>query len=342
MEKSSSKLHYFHLRSLTLAFLAILMITGLNTSCDLLFKLLPKYSVTYVGNGNTGGTVPTDFHQYSAGASVTVLGNTGSLVKTGYVFAGWNLKADGSGTNYVFESTFTMGTQNIVLFAKWLPGTTIRDGLVGEWLFNGNANDTSGNTNDGIVIGATLTTDRVNNESKAYEFDGETNYIRVPDSVTLNPSSSLSIAAWFKSDNFSAASYPPLVKKIGTGTGERNGYSLEGNANGYLDSVWVGPIVGFFVDIVATSEYCAVVTPISYGNWHFVVGTYDGSQMKLYYDGELKMSKAYTGSIAVSSNDMNIGRDPSNVGRFFKGKIDDVRIYSRELTEQEVLILFGI
>ncbi len=74
--------------------------------------------MTYNGNGSTGGSVPTDGNAYAAGATVTVLGNTGSLVQTGYAFAGWNTQADGNGTSYAGGATFTI-TGDITLYAKW-------------------------------------------------------------------------------------------------------------------------------------------------------------------------------------------------------------------------------
>lgn len=76
-------------------------------------------TVTYDGNGNTGGTAPTDSSSpYSSGDTVTVIGNTGSLEKTGKTFSGWNTKADGSGTTYTAAQTFTI-TASITLYAKW-------------------------------------------------------------------------------------------------------------------------------------------------------------------------------------------------------------------------------
>jgi uncharacterized protein (TIGR02145 family)/uncharacterized repeat protein (TIGR02543 family) len=79
----------------------------------------PTFTVTYDGNGNTSGAVPTDANAYEQGASVTVKANTGFLVKTNYTFAGWNTKADGSGTTYATAATLIMGTANDTLFAKW-------------------------------------------------------------------------------------------------------------------------------------------------------------------------------------------------------------------------------
>jgi uncharacterized repeat protein (TIGR02543 family) len=89
------------------------------------------YIVTYVGNGNTGGTSPTDGSSYTGGLPVTILGNSGTLVKLGTPpsiltnsqFAGWNTEPDGSGINYVGGDTFNI-TQNTTLYAQWLPPLT--------------------------------------------------------------------------------------------------------------------------------------------------------------------------------------------------------------------------
>lgn len=81
-----------------------------------------KVSVTYDGNGNTGGSIPTDSSSpYDVNTSVTVKANSGSLVKTGYTFTGWNTAANGSGTDRAStgSATFTIGSSSVVLYAKW-------------------------------------------------------------------------------------------------------------------------------------------------------------------------------------------------------------------------------
>ena len=83
------------------------------------WTLIPTYSVTYNSNSNTGGSVPTDGATYANGATVTVLGNTGTLVRTGYTFNGWNTAANGSGTARTAASTFTMGSAAVTLYAQW-------------------------------------------------------------------------------------------------------------------------------------------------------------------------------------------------------------------------------
>ena len=83
------------------------------------WTLIPgAYTVTYSGNGNTGGTAPVDSSGYTPGATVTVLGNTGSLARTGYTFSGWNTAAGGGGTNYAAGATFTISADT-TLYAQW-------------------------------------------------------------------------------------------------------------------------------------------------------------------------------------------------------------------------------
>jgi uncharacterized repeat protein (TIGR02543 family) len=92
------------------------------------------YTVTYVGNTNTGGSAPSDGSSpYISGSTVTILGNSGSLTKSGVaVFAGWNTAADGTGLPYVGGDTFTI-TQNTTLYAQWISaGSRLR--------YNGNGN----------------------------------------------------------------------------------------------------------------------------------------------------------------------------------------------------------
>lgn len=76
-----------------------------------------KVSLVYNGNGSTAGTVPATA-EYDKGATVTVAGNTGGLVNTGFDFAGWNTSANGSGTTYQGGNTFTINA-NTTLYALW-------------------------------------------------------------------------------------------------------------------------------------------------------------------------------------------------------------------------------
>ena len=85
----------------------------------------PTYIVNYNGNESTSGTVPSDSYHYEPAENVMVLHNTGTLVKTGYTFDGWNTAADGNGTDQAEGSNFTMGASDVTLYAKWLQNFTI-------------------------------------------------------------------------------------------------------------------------------------------------------------------------------------------------------------------------
>ncbi len=80
-----------------------------------------KNSVVYDGNGHIGGNVPVDNNMYVRLQQATVLGNTGLLERLGYRFSGWNSAADGSGDDYAVNSKVTIGEEDVVLFAKWVP-----------------------------------------------------------------------------------------------------------------------------------------------------------------------------------------------------------------------------
>ena len=83
------------------------------------------YTVTYNGNGSTGGAVPIDASSpYASGATVTVKANTGALIKSGYSFTGWNTLADGSGTTYAASGSATFSiAANTTLYAQWVAVT---------------------------------------------------------------------------------------------------------------------------------------------------------------------------------------------------------------------------
>ena len=95
------------------------------------------YNVTYDANGATGGTVPVDSDNHESGSSVTVLGNTGSLIRDGYNFNGWNTAADGTGTSYEAGGSFNISSDT-TLYAQWVAkqniSYTVTFGVVnGSW-----------------------------------------------------------------------------------------------------------------------------------------------------------------------------------------------------------------
>lgn len=82
---------------------------------------LNNHTVTYHGNENTAGSVPVDEASHDYNTSATVLGNTGTLVRTGYTFAGWNTQADGLGTSYSPDELLSVEDLDVILYAVWTP-----------------------------------------------------------------------------------------------------------------------------------------------------------------------------------------------------------------------------
>jgi uncharacterized repeat protein (TIGR02543 family) len=174
----------------------------INANTNLYAQWTPNvsstYTVTYNGNTNTSGTAPIDGSSpYSAGSTVTVLGNTGSLTKTGYTFAGWNTAANGSGTSYSPTNTFTINA-NTNLYAQWTPNVSSTYTVT----YNGNTNTSGTAPIDGsspYSAGSTVTILGVNNLAKSgYQFAGwntaadgtGTNYVG-GDAFTINANTTL-------------------------------------------------------------------------------------------------------------------------------------------------------
>jgi uncharacterized repeat protein (TIGR02543 family) len=140
----------------------------------------PTYSVTYNGNGQTGGAVPIDTKQYKQGDKVTVLGNVFLLLKTGYSLTGWNTAANGTGTTYPANGSgsFTMPGNSVTLYAQWKPN-----------------NYTVTYNPDGGVIGKTT-------QVKLYD----STYGKGADGITADPmpvptKSGYTFAGWFTQPN---------------------------------------------------------------------------------------------------------------------------------------------
>ena len=123
-----------------------------NVTLYAVWQQISTCTVTYNGNGNTSGAVPLDSSSpYLSGLIVTVLGNSGSLVKLGYRFLGWNTNSSATTAQYVVGNTFTINS-NTTLYAVWKQIFTLT--------YNGNGN-TGGSvppdSNSPYDTGATVT-----------------------------------------------------------------------------------------------------------------------------------------------------------------------------------------
>jgi len=196
-----------------------------------------------------------------------------------------------------------------------------------------NVADSSGNGNDGTVYGAAWTTGISGN---ALEFDGS-DYINVPDSSSLNNPSAVTVEAWVKLDSYmSAQDMCSAVQKYVWSTPGRGGFSL-GTANmagGYSDD----GLPAFI--IVEDENYDAAVSSaqLSLDTWYHLVGTYDETTntVRIYVDGEEKDATSFAGELYSAGVSLEIGRDLP-LSRWFDGTVDEVRIYNRALSPEEIL-----
>jgi len=200
--------------------------------------------------------------------------------------------------------------------------------------FNGNPNDESGNGNNGTVNGATLTTDRFGNTNSAYSFNGTSDFILVNNSSTF-PSTAITIAFWFNRMG------------ITPGTDTDHYISKEEAFSAHLEpsnilysQVWKGSAGGW-------SDWpSGAYTVQNNSDWVFYASTFDNASktVKIYINGQLVNTVNETDPNAIlrtSIQPLYIGRNGSSSVYFINGKMDDISIYDRVLTESEILALYG-
>lgn len=210
----------------------------------------------------------------------------------------------------------------------------LSDGLVGYWDFDGNANDKSGNGNNGVVNGATLTADRLGKANSAYLFDGTKGSIVVPSSPLLNPVNQLTIAFWFKKNGITG-SYSPIIFK--------GGDKQIGTWNNREYSVWLNSQSQFHVTSAGGGgeEHYLVSSALAQTGWIHFVTTVDRQNhvMKTYINGVLDTQQTDSYS-TFNKNNYDLvfgGTGEQGYGfSYFNGVLDDVRIYNRALSSVEI------
>ena len=220
-----------------------------------------------------------------------------------------------------------------------LAGTTtfsaqinLDSGLVAYYPFNGNANDESNNGNDGTVMGALLTTDRFGLDSAAYEFDGTSSYIAVPNSQTLqSPDTALSQVAWINIYSWSlvGTTFGPILMKSNSGT------------NAFQYRLSVGP-VGINTSINNWLNFVTTPDTLNFNEWIMIASVLSNDTVSHYVNETFLGSGVLSGPIVTDNRPLEIGRDVPGVTEIFHGKLDEVRIYNRALTFQEIQELYGI
>ena len=216
-------------------------------------------------------------------------------------------------------------------------------GRVAYYPFNGNANDESGNGNDGNVHGASLDKDMFGNTDSAYRFDGIDDAIWAPSSATLNRSNfqnGYTMTAWIKSEGISASSgYQNIVGKSdalpGNPPDTNTAFSLRLNGDA---------VEATQRDSTGTTHVPSTSPVITLSNdtWYHVAVTWDNStnDLSTYVNGSRSPIVATVDDLDLLGTDgvLVIGHDlNAEIGRWwFDGVIDEVYIYSRALSPLEI------
>lgn len=211
----------------------------------------------------------------------------------------------------------------------------LKNGLVGCYPFNANANDESGNGNNGTVNGANLTADRFGKANSAYNFNGSS-YIALPSDKFAFNDYSYSLWIYVTSNPPNGDTY--RVLSIGGGCGDQN-IDISNNYYGIMG------IDGGGYDISGTPHVTGVSTGIlpTIGQWYHIVITRDKNEVKLFINGLLIQTTSTNGALpyyGCSSNVFaNIGTR-SVSSQSFIGSVDDLHIYNRPITAAEVKALY--
>jgi hypothetical protein len=229
----------------------------------------------------------------------------------------------------------------ICCFISIVNAQSLETGLVGHYPFNGNANDESGNGNNGTVKGAQLTTDRFGNGNSAYLFDGIDDEIFL--GTNLYNSNQGTFSAWIYILNKNATNHLPILVQTETTS----------NTNTFRFLIWTDSL-----SVACDSRKCqgnnALVwsrakKTIVDSTWIHVVVTSDGTTHTYYVDGVNYGYATLHNPSGEWFDDQCSGSKSVFIGKFlrpasksfFNGKIDDIRIYDREVNAHEVLELFN-
>ena len=216
-----------------------------------------------------------------------------------------------------------------------VPNYVPTNGLVGWWGFNGNANDESGNGNNGVNNGATLTTDRFGNADAAYYFSSSGCATRIDADVnTTSINGGITVCLWLSREGNGCAG--PRVFEAWPGANDIGHLVLSWDNSLNYPQSWSHNLGVGSYDVNMQGA-----TDIDDNEWVFFVYTNDGLTAKYFQnDSLIHEMPCPTGSQVLLATDLAIGRMNHPANDAFNGKIDDIGIWNRALTECEIKDLY--
>jgi hypothetical protein len=211
--------------------------------------------------------------------------------------------------------------------------TNLQNGLVGYWPFCGNANDVSGNGNNGTANGATLTTDRFGNANSAYSFDGN-DWIEIPNSNTIQNIQSLTISGWIKVNDWFISNgdpYFPILCKSNTESAQgKYTFVLSPNSAG----VHLNAVQGIF----------PLSSTFQTNQWRFLSISINSVSSSFYLDGVLiqTINSGVNPNPVIENTSILIGKEMPGLIEYCIGNIDDLTIHNRILSASEIQQLYTL
>jgi Ca2+-binding RTX toxin-like protein len=204
-------------------------------------------------------------------------------------------------------------------------------GLAVSLSFNeatGDAADASGNGNVGTLVGATRVTDPV--RGSVVSFDGVDDMVSVAAGPSLDFTTGMTLQAWVRPTEL--IGWETLILK------ERGGgdfsYALYAHDGGSLAGG--APVPSGNVRVSGAHQVLRGTSALPLNAWTHIATTYDGTTQRLYINGVEVSSRAQSGLINVGSGQLSIGGNNAFADEFFRGLIDDVKVYNRALTAAEI------
>ena len=203
------------------------------------------------------------------------------------------------------------------------------EGLVAHYTFDGNANDDSGNGNNGVLHDVMPADDRHGNADGAYHFNGTSAYIEVPDSDSLRQvGQTIALSAWIKPDAYNG-SWISVMCKGHSDKARQYGIAIN-ESKAWLVNYYSGSTAGNNVTTAKSMEL---------NEWSHVMVTYTAKAITAYLNGELVGSMTPAGAMVETTESFYIGIDPPGSDEPLAGDMDEVRIYNRALSSAEVRAL---
>ena len=235
------------------------------------------------------------------------------------------------------EQTIVVNISSSDNFGEHSSFVDFNNSLVGWWRFDNNFGDSSGNENNGTCSGSSCPNLTNGPRGLAYEFDGVNDYIQGPSSnqITGDNLQSISFSAWVKTNSITR-SYIASLKRFSS---QSTLISLVSNSAG--ESTNPGTLGVLIANEAGTHTYLEYDGGYNDGSWHHLVATVDNNLRTIYVDG-INVGYNNDGMQNVSGNTayMAIGSFDSTQ-LFFNGSIDDVMIFDRALSYDEVESLYN-